>query len=181
MIGLAFVVGCTTSSVATDSPTPSTSPTPIGGLPSICPDLDIQGPSGDRVNLTGTWYGPIQGWHYYVYQSGECIWWAGGFTTPSTAPRYQYEGHLGTETLVFTGRLASDFSLAGEWAAVRTNGRPPVTEATLRRWGTITGTIEFDQATGEPALLVQYVEHGGSGNNRLERMTKVSDESLVEP
>ena len=81
---------------------------------------------------------------YYLYQSGSCVWWTGGFATSETSPQLSYGG-LGQLTFVFAGQIATDFTLNGTWTLVRDAQAP-----TSRYWGTI--TYEVDVA--DPSALV---------------------------
>lgn len=138
---------------------PTQAPTGSPGIATTdCPNIDLRSPSGDRVNLTGTWETEREGTRagiYFLHQVGECVWFAGSFPWPEDAS----QGPLGFVTVVFQGRVRSDFSITGEWIDVRQKGLEP-----LRSGGNITLRIEFGEQPGELRLV--YV--GGRGQPFVE-------------
>jgi hypothetical protein len=121
----------------------------------------LRGPSGERVALTGTWATQREGTRggiYFLHQVGECVWFAGGFPGPGdTAP---FGGPLGFVTVVFQGRVQSDFLITGTWIDVR---RHEGSEA-FGVGGRVTLRMEFSSASDEVRLV--YV--GGSGQPFIE-------------
>lgn len=105
---------------AQGAPTQAPSPTGETGL-ADCPPINLRGPAGNPVNLTGTWYGSDPTVVYYLTQKGSCLWWAGGFATSETSPNFVFGG-LGGYTSVFVGNITSDFTIEGTWVTVRARG-----------------------------------------------------------
>ena len=139
-----------------------------------CPNLDLRSPNGSSVNLTGTWYGEDHAWLFYVYQSGSCVWWAGGFPTSETSDLFRYDG-LGHVTVVFAGTVASDFTVSGEWSVVRDGG------TTARHaWGTETFSIEFSGAAGDESIVLRRITQTGGGTVDS-TMTRISDQTIPPP
>lgn len=102
MVGL--VAAC---SPASGTPVPSGS----GGAPSAassgvdlaqCQPLDLVLPSGEPLDLTGSWLGNDEG-PYQVRQFGDCLWWV---------------GQNATFTMLFFGRVQQDFMVVGPWSTV---------------------------------------------------------------
>jgi len=91
---------------AAPSPTASAEADFAGCLP-----IDLILPSGERLDLTGTWVGGST--IHHVRQAGDCVWWVGISDLPSEAPG---ESWLNS----FQGHLTSDFTLSGIWADVYT-------------------------------------------------------------
>jgi hypothetical protein len=105
IVGVLVLVGCSTASPSpsgSDSPGPSAVAAPAAD----CRAIDLMSPSGERVDLTGTWQGGVMVHH--VRQTGDCVSWIGYGTWPGTE-----FGEIGT--LVFLGRLAPDFSVRGQF------------------------------------------------------------------
>lgn len=121
---LAGVVACLPGA-ASSSAGSAESGTPLAGPAGACPDIDLRTPSGDRIALSGTWVTEREGTRagiYYLHQVGECLWFAGGFPPPGDPDS---QGPLGFQTVVFKGRLQSDFSITGDWIDVRQVGLGP--------------------------------------------------------
>jgi hypothetical protein len=80
--------------------------------------VDLRDPSGDAVDLTGTWV--TESWTpragtYYFQQINSCLWWAGGFPLVGADPTF---GPTGKWTTVFRGVIRSDLTIAGDWTDV---------------------------------------------------------------
>lgn len=109
--------------------------------------------------LTGTWVTEREGTRggiYFVRQVGECVWFAGGIPGPGWLDPH---GPLGFVTVVFRGRVRSDFSISGEWIDIRHEGLAPIGAG-----GTISLQIEFGEQPGDMRLV--YV--AGSGQPFVE-------------
>lgn len=106
---IAVVTGLVVATVGCASEPPSasaeTSPSVSGGS-ALCQALELRGPNGARVDLTGTWQGAEALW--LVTQSGSCVV-IEGFS--------QIGGQRNGEEhrFVFTGDLRSNFSIVGRW------------------------------------------------------------------
>jgi hypothetical protein len=167
------LIGC-----AAPSPVPAWQETPTApGTNTLdeCPDVQLRTPTGEPINLSGTWVSGSER-AYYVYQSGACVWWAGGFATSDTSDRLRYDG-LGWATFVFIGQLAADFTVSGTWSVVRTGG-----EARTRYWGTATYQVEFEDPDG---LVLRRTDLGGPGQELGippdETLSRISDLAIPPP
>ena len=67
-----------------------------------CQPQDLQLPSGEPLDLTGSWEGNDLG-PYQLRQFGDCLWMV---------------GQNATFTLVYVGHINSDFTIDGRWATV---------------------------------------------------------------
>jgi hypothetical protein len=76
-----------------------------------CLPIDLLLPSGDHLDLTGTWVGGST--IHHVRQVGNCVWWVGMSDLPGESPG---ESWLNS----FQGHLNADFTLSGVWADVYT-------------------------------------------------------------
>lgn len=110
---LLVLTACTDGS----TPSPSASPGPVASTPvsaeAACAPRELRGPSGERIDLTGTWRGGQN--VVYVRQVGSCVWWISLSDYPGQEPGAQ-------AMVVFRGDLSPDFTLHGEWMSVV---RPP--------------------------------------------------------
>lgn len=139
--------------------------TSSGGAPSAavatddCPAIDLRTPGGDRIDLNGTWETEREGSRagiYYFRQIGTCVWFAGGFPKPTDT---DLPGPLAFVTVVFRGKVSTDFSISGEWTDVRNQ----FLVTNPRQNGTLRLTIQIDGA-GE----VRLVYAGGEGQSFVE-------------
>jgi hypothetical protein len=138
------LAGCTSGA----APTPTAAPLPTSSYaaPSACPAIDLRSPSGEPIDLSGTWRGSNEGPNWYVFQTGTCVWIAGSFYAPDVSPT---GGPLGYTTVVFDGQLGSDFIITGRWAEARRARSNPGTN----RWGSVTFEVGFGES-GEAELRV---------------------------
>jgi hypothetical protein len=88
---------------------------PFSNLPSGCSPIDLRGPNGDAVDLTGEWTGTSWfsgrsvGERTFVLQQGDCVW------ITVTDERFHAQPVEGEAILgVLLGTLATDFSVSGE-------------------------------------------------------------------
>ena len=104
-VGLALIgvlAGCSSTSSASASPTASAVPSGSAGATASCQPLDLRLPSGELVDLTGSWLGDDLG-PYEFRQFGDCLW---------------FVGQNATFSYVFYGHLEADFTIDGVWATV---------------------------------------------------------------
>lgn len=98
----AMVAGC--------APTPSPSSTSTAsappGLGASCSGVDLRGPNGAPVDLTGKWEGSSTLW--FVTQAGSCV-------TIEGLSQYANQRDGETHRVVFSGDLRPDFSIPGRW------------------------------------------------------------------
>jgi hypothetical protein len=116
-VGTLMLAGCAPASPAS-SPESSVDASVLGTPTTACPHISLLSPAGNQVNLSGTWTGEFPTTLYYVWQRGTCVWWAGGFATSETSEGFVYDG-LGLFTMVFAGRISTDFRIEGTWSIVR--------------------------------------------------------------
>lgn len=115
--------------------------------PAECQPLDLVLPSGEPLDLSGSWQANDLG-PYQLRQFGDCLWWV---------------GQNATFSLVFFGHLNSDFSVTGEWATV---------SASDHVIGGIRNPADLYIGTGTLSLRIEI---GGAGTNSDVRLVKVSE------
>jgi hypothetical protein len=129
------------------------------------------GPSGDRLDLTGTWQlNGESGDLTFESQVGSCVFWSGGF--PSTPEEADLAGSpWGWTTVIFQGTIGTDFIVTGTSAEVRQGpnmGGPLLVES--QEW-----EISFlDNVAAELTLTVVTLEEG----TEVRTLRKISDEFL---
>jgi hypothetical protein len=128
---------------------------------SECSPIDIRGPSGAPVELTGVWRSNDLG-IYTIRQIGSCVYWLG---------MSQYSGEEpGTSwTDVFTGTMRSDLTIVGTWADV------PYSPAGFLGDGTLTLRIGFVQSGEAERPTLGFV----SSSSEYGASAWVLEESLV--
>lgn len=173
---LALGVACTGPA---ESGAPTLAPTGSPGIATHdCPDIDLRSPSGDRINLTGTWVTEREGTRagiYFLHQVGDCLWFAGGLPWRGEPDSET----LGLQTVVFQGRVGSDFVIAGRWIDVRYVG-----VGGLGSGGNITLRIDFGEEPGELRLV--YLDGSGQpfvepGVREEQSWIKISDGGAYPP
>jgi hypothetical protein len=120
-----------------------------------CQPLDLALPSGEPLDLTGSWLGDDLG-PYELRQFGDCLWWVGQNLT------YTY---------VLTGTLAPDFTITGRWATIA---------ASDRRIGTAVNYGYNWIGTGSIVLRVEFVDQGTNDDVVLTKID-ISEDSGFEP
>lgn len=117
-LALCLLVAACSQSPAASSPAPSASSPVAADDPGHCFTVQLVGPDGNDVNLTGTWQLSGTGPLYFISQTGTCIAMAGGF--PADADMAElWQSPFGSATVVFFGEAGSDFVITGRWAEVR--------------------------------------------------------------
>jgi hypothetical protein len=133
---------------------------PSSGLASpICEPIDLRTPSGNRIDLNGTWLTEREGTRagvYFFRQVGSCVWASGGFPED---PATDESGPLSLVTVVLRGEVRSDFTITAEWADVRHQFRP----TTGGDYGVIQLAIDVDDAD-----IVRLVYTSGVGRPFIE-------------
>jgi hypothetical protein len=124
--------GClsTAPGPSTETPSPSSS-NDASGFTADCPPIDLHGPEGQRVDLTGAWttadrhrgffFGPAE--TTWILQVGDCVW--GEIIDADFLANPSGLGGLGTgggALGTLRGQLASDLTVEGELITVA--GRP---------------------------------------------------------
>lgn len=128
----AWLVGCASSSTPS-TPLPSASAGPISGeLPPGCEPIDLRGPDGRPIDLTGAWSAAPESVGFYqspnettwIRQVGTCAWAAIMDAEFRSDPNYVGDfylpaGNLGT----FSGRITDEFVIEGDLVSIR-HGSP---------------------------------------------------------
>lgn len=153
-LAVVCVFGC---SAPATQPGSSASPAPSeAALTESCHPLDLRSPDGEQVDLTGTWQGGVT--FHEARQSDDCVWWVGYSSWP--------DEDLGSAWLLtFTGSIAPDFTLTGEWSEIYT------AELHAPRNCPVTFHIEFTDA-GEIELIAD-VRQDDPCNYYAETMRRV--------
>ena len=150
----ALAAAALAGAVAACSGSPSGSPSPsaasAGASPAgeatteTCAPIDLLTPSGEPVDLTGTWQGDDLAL-YQVRQLGECVWLI---------------GQNGTYTYVFQGRLQGDFGVVGRWAVIAASDHLIGDIVNRGRFwiGTGTATLQIEQGTDQATTLAKHHE-----------------------
>jgi len=114
-----------------------------------CAPVDLRLPSGEELDLTGTWQGARS--VTFVRQVGSCVSWISLSDNPNQ--------ELGAWAMVtFRGQIASDFTLSGEWTWIvrPLNISGPLGESV---------TFEIDLATvnGQETLVLRSTTTASQG------------------
>lgn len=155
LVAAAWLVGCSASpSPGSEGPSTFASPNIGPGSADVCRPIDLRSPTGQRIDLTGSWEGGI--FIHHVRQVLDCVWWIGYGRWPGTEP-----GELAT--LTFFGHLASDFTLSGNWTTiVRPNSPGAYYDGPQE--GVVAFTIRLDPDTGVATTLTRV----GAGSSIAE-------------
>ena len=166
------LVGCAASSGPLASPgasgaAPSELPS-VAPAATTCELLDFHLPSGETLDLTGTWLGNDAGL-YEVRQFGDCVWWAG---------QTQYWVH------VLQGTVGADLTLSATWATVATSSPGNPGDATYvppnARLGHGTILLRIEVAADGTNATLRLVKMSGTdtspGGIRTTEWTRVDDE-----
>ena len=127
LVSVAIWITACASPAASIAPSPSTTQTTANG----CESIDVRTPSGERVDLTGTWQVVGVGPLYYVSQIADCVWIAGVFRSedePLTLLGLDY---------AFDGHLRPDLTVRGRWGSLDY-------EDQRRAYGTEIWTVEVE-------------------------------------
>jgi hypothetical protein len=120
------VAGC--SGEAVQSATPSGSSVSTAG----CTPVELRGPDGRQIDLSGTWSGN-DGGRYYIKQIDSCVWWSALSNFPSQS--------LGDEWIMaFRGTLGADGRIVGDFVDVK--GTNPGS-------GTMTIRVQAEERSGQ--------------------------------
>lgn len=106
--------GCSASQPPSPSVVPSESPVQAAGnLPPGCSPIDLRTPSGQRIQLDGTWTevgtaGELMTW--WIRTQGNCVWGAGYLEdVPGEGTFEARPDHVQS----LRGRIGSDFVITG--------------------------------------------------------------------
>jgi hypothetical protein len=118
-------------------------PQPSGDA--ACPPVQVSGPDGQPLDLSGAWSGNDTGL-YYIKQIGSCIWWSGMSNFEDQYPGQEW-------IMVFRGSIDGEGRINGDFVDVR---------STNPGSGTLTIEARIDQVNGAPA--VQLYRTGQTGH-----------------
>jgi len=169
-IGLACLAGCASASPALPSATGSAPP-----LPAACEYVDLRGPNGDAINVSGRWRSPSGG-TFYVRQAGSCVWFVGLSDDTGAS------GELADVDWVnsYFGTLSSDFTLRGSWADLvgdAANFDPTAVDANA---GILDWRLNITEVGGEEAITLEVIEVvGGFGDPFLVKPESREDGLVV--
>jgi hypothetical protein len=147
-----IVAACAACSSASGSPAPSATAPEPSGPPSDaalaeCQPLELILPSGEELDLSGSWQGDDLG-PYQLRQFGDCLWF----------------GQNTTFSIVFFGHLDSDFTVIGNWATVA---------ASDHVIGGIRNPADPYIGTGRLSLEIEV----GAGGTNADAMLRKGDET----
>ena len=132
-----MLVACTTTGdPRSDPPSPTAS---VEAGFAGCLSIDLLLPSGEPLDLTGTWGGGST--IHHVRQVGDCVWWVGISDLPGEAPGESWMNS-------FQGHVKSDFTLSGIWADVYTDLSGSLHE------GRTTYPIEMTMVDGADSIVL---------------------------
>ena len=114
-------------------------PQPSGAA--ACPPVQVSGPDGQPLDLSGTWSGNDTGL-YYIKQVDSCIWWSGvsNFTEQGQYPGQEW-------IMTFRGTMNSDGVINGDFVDVKSTN--PGT-------GTMTIEARIEQVEGVGSVVNLY-------------------------
>jgi hypothetical protein len=152
LVGLALVGTIAGCSPASGSPAPSAiASEPVAASADAglaeCQPLDLVLPSGELLDLTGSWEGNDLG-PYQLRQFGDCLWWV---------------GQNATFMMLFFGQLDPDFTVTGNWATAA---------ASDHVIGGIRNPADLYIGTGTMSLRIEVA---GGGTNADVTLTKVAE------
>jgi len=123
----------------------SASASVVGNLPPGCQPIDLRAPSGERIDLTGTWFEDAEGapmiWR--IKTQGTCVW---GVGVVEGIPYEEANDSANIQTL--RGQIGNDFVIDGEMVLMGPDVnffRPPI-------YSPARFLIEFDE-NGDVRLL----------------------------
>jgi hypothetical protein len=128
VVGLITILAGCTAPAATASPSAAAPTIAQTAVTEQCNPIDLRLPSGDEVDLTGSWQGDDLA-PYEMRQFGDCLWWVGN------NPVFTYTGFV---------HLKPDFTLAGEWATIAASDvTTPNNQSRAAQW-IGAGTIQLE-------------------------------------
>ena len=110
-----------------------------------CERVELKGPNGQAIDLTGEWTGNDQG-RYSLKQIEGCVWWVG-------LSDFEGEEPGRTWANVFRGRVGSDMKLTGEFTDVRSADKVA---------GSLTLRVEAEVVDGETVVTLRRESVSGA-------------------
>ena len=140
------------SASAVGSATASQAPGTADFVP--CQPMDLVLPSGESLDLTGSWQGNDLG-PYQLRQWGDCLW---------------FIGQNNTVSVLFFGHLVSDFTASGHWSTIA---------ASDHFVGGVRNRAELYLGSGVLTLHIDVGAGGTNGDVSLTRTAINSDPDYV--
>jgi hypothetical protein len=112
-----------------------------------CPPVQVSGPDGQPLDLSGAWTGNDDGL-YYIKQIGTCVWWSG---LSNFVDQGQYPGQEWIMT--FRGTIDADGRINGDFVDVKSSNPGS---------GTLTVEARIDQVNG--TSVVQLYRTAATGH-----------------
>jgi hypothetical protein len=157
-LGLLALAACTSTPSAEPSASAASSAGGLSGqLPAGCDPIDLRGPDGERVDLTGTWAGTganalaIENETAYLNQIGDCV--------RGVVEGQDSDGNRAIANLA--GQLGTDFFMDTEVVFVLQEGVFPYGE-----FSTFAVAIEWDD---DGQLRLRELREGGSAGRCVTR------------
>jgi hypothetical protein len=100
-----------------------------------CPPVQVSGPDGQPLDLSGPWSGN-DGGLYYIKQLGNCVWWSGLSNFDGQYPGQEW-------IMTFKGTMNADGQIQGDFVDVK---------STNPGSGTITIEARIDQVNGSAVV-----------------------------
>lgn len=152
IIGALVLAAC-----AGGSQSPEVSPTANAAAAS-CPSLDLRGPDGTALDLSGSWIGVgdrralLRPSTYELNPLNSCLAWVGRSTEEGEEAGASWMN-------VFDGKVNSDFTISGDWAVVAASEDfcPPGAA----------GGAQCDKARGTLILRIEWVPTAEGNRVRL--------------
>ena len=112
-----------------------------------CPPVQVSGPDGQPLDLSGEWSGN-DGGLYYIKQIGSCVWWSG---LSNFVDQGQYPGQ--EWIMAFKGTMDADGHINGDFVDVKSSNPGD---------GTMTIEARIDQVNGQG--VVQLYRTASTGH-----------------
>jgi hypothetical protein len=162
---VAIVVGgCNGGGAASPSGSPPADVSPAASpAASSCRPTELRTPSGDLIDLTGTWFGVDDQTYYSFLQIGRCVW-----ASSTGGPHVFDQARLCCQELVLHGTVASDFTIAVDFAYVPLECEVSLTPC-RGEVGTATLKIEIESGPDGEVLTLRKV----GGASALERASNL--------
>ncbi len=103
-----------------------------------CERVELKGPNGEAIDLTGDWTGNDRG-RYSLKQIDGCLWWVGLSDFPGEDPGETWSN-------VFRGRIGSDMRITGEFTDVRSADKTA---------GMLTLRVDAQEVEGETVVTLR--------------------------
>jgi hypothetical protein len=158
---LAIIAGCSGGATVSPSVNLATSDVPAEAY---CRPTDLRTPSGDLINLTGTWFGVDDQTYYTFLHMGRCIW-----ASSTGGPHVFDQARVCCQELVLHGTVKSDFTIAVDFAYIPIEcGATEV--SCLGEVGTATLMIEIESGPDGEEIITLHKVGGASAADRASNL-----------